>query len=211
MAKRFTDTEIWDKAWFMELTPQMKCLVKYVRDKCDLAGIWNPNYTLASLLIGHKVTEQDLLEIDNGKQFEVLPDGKIYCVDFVEFQYGNTLSPTSPVHKKVLDLLNKYSIKYDTKVTDIKVKNFEAPTLQEVIDEMKDKTSEHNAKIQAQRFIDYYSSNGWMVGRNKMKSWKGAVGGWLGRSKPEIEVKKSDIKERIKSLGNKKISEIDSD
>ena len=40
MPKRFTDTDIWEKEWFMSLKPTEKCLVKYVRDKCDLAGIW---------------------------------------------------------------------------------------------------------------------------------------------------------------------------
>lgn len=205
MAKRFTDTEIWDKAWFMELKPELKCLVKYVRDKCDLAGIWNPNYALASLLIGVKVTEEDILGIDNGKQFELLPDGKIYCVDFVEFQYGSTLSPSSPVHKKVLDLLNKYSIKYDTKI-EVKT-NFSEPTLEEVIEEMKTKTTEYNAKIQAEKFINYYDSNGWRVGRNKMKSWKGAVAGWLNRSTEEKEA----VKKKIVIIGDKKLSEIDTD
>ena len=33
-------------------------------------------------------------------------------------------------------------------------------------------------KVDAERFIDYYESNGWMVGKNKMKSWKAAVRNW---------------------------------
>ena len=32
--------------------------------------------------------------------------------------------------------------------------------------------------VDAQRFVDYYSSNGWMVGRSKMKDWKAAVRTW---------------------------------
>ena len=34
---------------------------------------------------------------------------------------------------------------------------------------------------QAQRFIDFYSSKGWMVGKNKMKDWKGAIRNWMRR------------------------------
>lgn len=30
----------------------------------------------------------------------------------------------------------------------------------------------------AQRFVDHYTSNGWMVGKNKMKDWKAAVRTW---------------------------------
>ncbi len=54
-----------------------------VRDKCDLAGIWKPNFTLATYVIGSKVDEEMLLNIDNGNQFERLQDGKILCIDFV--------------------------------------------------------------------------------------------------------------------------------
>lgn len=32
--------------------------------------------------------------------------------------------------------------------------------------------------IDPQRFIDYYTSNGWMVGKNRMKDWKAAVRTW---------------------------------
>lgn len=32
--------------------------------------------------------------------------------------------------------------------------------------------------IDPQRFVDYYTSNGWMVGKNKMKDWKAAVRTW---------------------------------
>ena len=32
--------------------------------------------------------------------------------------------------------------------------------------------------MDAERFVDYYTSNGWMVGKNKMKDWKAAVRTW---------------------------------
>ena len=107
MAKRFTDTDLWDKEWFMNLPPKLKCLVKYVRDKCDIAGFWSPNWRLASMHIGEDVTETDLLSIDYGQQFEKTPDGKISCIGFINFQYGETLSEKSPVHRKVQAILEK--------------------------------------------------------------------------------------------------------
>lgn len=111
MAKRFTDTEIWDKQWFMELPPKLKCLVKYVRDKSDLAGVWHPNWKLANIYIGEKVTEEMLLKIDGGKQFMKLGNGKINCIDFISFQYGK-LSEKSPVHRKILQILDDHKIGY---------------------------------------------------------------------------------------------------
>ena len=37
---------------------------------------------------------------------------------------------------------------------------------------------ERNNGIDSQRFIDFYSAKGWLVGRNKMKDWKAAVRTW---------------------------------
>ena len=64
----------------------------------------------------------------------------------------------------------------EIKVNEIKEevvtrKRFTPPTLDEVIEYC----SERGNKVDAQKFIDYYTSNGWMVGKNKMKDWKAAV------------------------------------
>ena len=37
--------------------------------------------------------------------------------------------------------------------------------------------------VDPERFVDYYTSNGWMVGKNKMKDWKAAVRSWNGKEK----------------------------
>lgn len=38
--------------------------------------------------------------------------------------------------------------------------------------------------VDPQRFVDYYTANGWMVGRNKMKDWKAAVRAWERKERP---------------------------
>jgi len=38
--------------------------------------------------------------------------------------------------------------------------------------------AEHGYHVDAERFILFYSSKGWMVGKNKMKDWKAAVQTW---------------------------------
>ena len=37
---------------------------------------------------------------------------------------------------------------------------------------------ERGNRIEPQQFFDFYSSNGWRVGRNPMKDWKAAVRNW---------------------------------
>lgn len=209
MGKRFTDTEIWDKEWFMQLPPKQKCLVKYVRDKCDLAGIWSPNYLLATVYIGEQVFEDDLLLIDDGNQFEKIADGKIYCTGFIDFQYGSSLNPQSPVHKKIIDILAKHNIEFQLKENYTSKSSFVPPTLMDVCEEMMSKTDEYNAQMQSVRFHSYYESNGWMVGKNKMKNWRSAAAGWINRSRPEKKpISSEDIKKSIKSIANRKLSEL---
>ncbi len=45
-------------------------------------------------------------------------------------------------------------------------------------EEVKKYCLERGGKVDAERFFDYYSSNGWMVGKNPMKDWKAAVRSW---------------------------------
>lgn len=57
--------------------------------------------------------------------------------------------------------------------------HFVPPTLEEV----KAYCIERNNKVDADRFIDFYSSKGWMVGKNKMKDWKACIRTWEKDSK----------------------------
>lgn len=111
MAKRFVDTELWDKEWFMDLSMLGKNLVQLVRSKCDIAGIWSPNWRMVNMYLGEKVTEDFLLNIDGSRQFKKLKNGKIFCIDFVKFQYGE-LSEKSPVHRKILGILLENGIDF---------------------------------------------------------------------------------------------------
>ena len=60
---------------------------------------------------------------------------------------------------------------------------FAPPALEEV----EKYCRERGNNVSAQGFIDYYSSNGWKVGKNAMKDWKAAVRTWErnGYDKPK--------------------------
>lgn len=107
MAKRFCDTEIWDKDWFMNLSCKHKCLIRFIFDKCDVAGIWEPNWILATTYVGEKCTVADLESFKH--QIQKLPGGKILICDFISFQYG-TLSEKSNPHVKVISILKKHDL-----------------------------------------------------------------------------------------------------
>ena len=52
---------------------------------------------------------------------------------------------------------------------------FSPPARQDVADYCKEKGF---SDFDVERFVDYYTSNGWMVGKSKMKDWKAAVRNW---------------------------------
>lgn len=59
---------------------------------------------------------------------------------------------------------------------------FTPPSLEVVIKYIKEKGYKH---VDSDRFVSYYESNGWMVGKNKMKDWKASLRGWESREKEE--------------------------
>ena len=73
-----------------------------------------------------------------------------------------------------------------------KTTRFVPPTVEEV----KQYCEENNYKLDAQRFVDFYESKGWMIGKNKMKSWQAAVRTWTRKAK---EGAKQDEEDRGES------------
>ena len=91
--------------------------------------------------------------------------------------------------------IGKYSIVEDSidKVNrESKSRAFTPPTLEDVSAYCR----ERNNKIDAQRFIDFYESKGWMVGQNKMKNWKAAIRTWEQRDKESPKPRKQDYEQR---------------
>ena len=53
-----------------------------------------------------------------------------------------------------------------------------APFIKPGIDEIQEFIRSNQYSVEADRFLAFYESNGWMVGRNRMKNWKAAVRTW---------------------------------
>lgn len=49
------------------------------------------------------------------------------------------------------------------------------------VDQVRDYCLERGNNVDPERFVDFYSTKGWMVGKNKMKDWKAAVRTWEQR------------------------------
>jgi hypothetical protein len=192
MAKRMTDTDKWKKRFVRELKPQHKLLWFYILDDCNHAGIWEVDLEVASIRVGFELSHDNLPSSFGDKVISFDDGDKWFIPDFIEYQYGE-LNPNSNVHKSVLNILNKYNLEgylkgsqgvqttLKDKDKDIvivkdkaKAKRFVKPNIEDVVDYC----NERKNNVDAEKFYDYYSSNGWKVGKNAMKDWKASVRTW---------------------------------
>ena len=107
-----------------------------------------------------------------------------------------------------------YKTKIETKQKDnigetVKTRKFIPPSIEEV----SAYCIERKNNVDPQKWLDHYTSNGWMVGRSKMKDWKAAVRTW---EKNDFQTEKkngsnknsrgADSSNETKSAGIKSIS-----
>ena len=138
MSKRFLDTGIWERPWFMELEPADKMAIMYLFAKCDAVGVWVPNFKLADFQLKATVDWDGLLGKCNGN-IRVLEGGKWFLPDFVTFQYGELDEGCRP-HRAYIALLEKHGLKgYGYPIDRVKDKDKE-------LDKDKDKDKEEVAE-----------------------------------------------------------------
>lgn len=123
MAKRYYDSEIWKKKWFQKITDVQRSLFLYMLANCDCAGIYEPDSIMLSFFIKTDDVQKEISEINTiKKQVEILPNGRFFIIDFIEFQYFNTkdkhLNINNNAHKGVIKCLIK---------NDIDIKKYLAP------------------------------------------------------------------------------------
>lgn len=92
--------------------------------------------------------------------------------DNAKKRWDATASDRIPKHTKNADIDIDIDIDIDK---DIKVnKGFVKPSIVEI----KTYMIEIGMTDVSEKWFDYYESNGWLVGKNKMKNWKAAVRTW---------------------------------
>ena len=75
---------------------------------------------------------------------------------------------------------------------NVKEKVAHAPTFKKpTLEEVKAYCVERNNGVDAERWMDYYTANGWKVGRNSMKDWKATVRTW----------EKGEMRKPVESVG----------
>ena len=121
------------------------------------------------------------------KMIDVQDDATIYMAEVNKLIGGETawaekkrrqrqgdnvplLSPKCPTEKEIDKEKDTEEEKEDIKP----LKRFTKPTIEDV----QAYCQERNNNVDAQKWYDYYSANGWRVGKNPMKDWKAAIRTW---------------------------------
>lgn len=192
--KRFTATEKWDKTWFQDLPPHLKCLWQYMCDKSDCAGVWEPNWKLASLQIGKSVSASDLQQFDG--RVAVLKGGKILIGSFVEFQYGK-LSEACKAHIPIFRTIEKHrvSIGYAEAINSLKETETEEEQEPEEGMQGEKPKPENKARGTIEEIVAFcielgfpgsdgeacfhkWMGNGWTNKGEAIKCWKSTIRSW---------------------------------
>lgn len=121
------------------------------------------------------VDEKSMLGIKKNKAY-TLDESKMYTKCIQDVSVGK-----DSIGKVSID---KNSIVKDSKGESVrgeKARRFIPPSVEEV----EQYCIERSNNIDAQSFIDFYESKGWMIGKNKMKDWKAAVRTWERSRKQE--------------------------
>lgn len=99
-------------------------------------------------------------------------------MDPERFQSGSNMDPQHNITKHNL---TKQSLTEGMEADKPTTRHrFSPPT----VDEVRAYCTEKGYAVDPDRFVDYYTSNGWKVGKNPMKDWKAAVRNWNGKEQP---------------------------
>lgn len=121
MKKIYSDSEIWNKEWYLKYSLKLRMLLKYIFDNAHTSGVFEPNYIMLSFYMGETVAKEDIIELQKIYQeyeckknpdaslIEELPDGKFWVVGMAYFQCG-ALSQNTPAHKKIIETLLNYGL-----------------------------------------------------------------------------------------------------
>ena len=139
---------------------------------------------------GH-MSERDMLQIcgtydeDIFDKFQKDSDGKFFNERLKEeIDKRKSYSESRRNNRMKKEDVNNICLSYDVHmeneneieniIKEKKLLRFEKPTLLE----LKTYMTEIGMADVSEKWFDYYESNGWLVGKNKMKNWRAAVRTW---------------------------------
>lgn len=116
MAKRFSDSDLWNRDWFLNLEGRHQLFCLYLRDICDHAGVWNPAFKRFEQSTGFRVNPEEYLKACNSPEsvrIIVLANGRWWITGFIEDQYKTkTMNESNAAHRGIINSLRFNNVPY---------------------------------------------------------------------------------------------------
>ena len=114
MAKRFYDSNKYEKAWFRNLSPDLKCVYDYCICVCNHGGILSIDIEdMVFRIKPATALSLELIQETFKDKFVFLTENKIFIPKFIYWQYKNELTPSNPVHRCVYGLFKENGIRIE--------------------------------------------------------------------------------------------------
>lgn len=112
MAKRFSDTRIWEEDWFLDMPIEYRLFWFYMLSACDHAGFFKVNVRSFCSLNGVNInTDEAYTYFNSGKNRLRKVNGSMWLIeDFFSYQYGQVLNRNNRVHESIEKEYIKHNI-----------------------------------------------------------------------------------------------------
>jgi hypothetical protein len=190
--------KFWDFAFENpdRIKPIHSAIYFFAIEHCNRLG-WKEKFGLPSQMVMEAIGVKNWRTYSQGLN-ELIDFGFIKLLEKSSNQYSSNIIAIVNFTKadtKALDkALQKHGTKQGQSIVSIdkqetKNNKFIIPTFNDVLEYC----MQNNLDVDGVKFINFYESKGWMVGKNKMKDWKAAIRTWV-KPKQQVEISPEELK-----------------
>src|ERR1035438_8391917 len=133
MSKRYMDSTLWERSWFLDLSPEHKNIWQYLERNCDCSGIWDIDIPQIKRKIGYYQINISSFITEVNKDYDKLTGNpiivtriklicnntKLWLTGFISFQYEKGKSGINPNIPAIIGVLNRLK---ENEIYDLAIK-----------------------------------------------------------------------------------------
>ena len=151
---------------------------RQIEHSMDRRKLYRINYDVLNELTEAGISEMhedsETEYTGSGCPFGHWQDDRVLNKELTETTTETTAETICVSANKVRAMHTAKNPKLDETGKETKEKRFKPPTVEEV----RAYCEERQNSVDAEKFVDFYASKGWMVGSNRMKDWQASVRTW---------------------------------
>lgn len=179
----------WNEDIILLLRRQLNCEnVKEIIERCIERGIFDKKMYAKHQILTSAGIQKRFFDITARRKKNIINEEFLLNSEIADRNDKNVCKNEKNADKNQQSKVKESKVKESKE--SIKATAFRPPT----IDEVKKYIVENHYNVNPERFVDFYTSKNWYVGKNKMKDWKAAVRGWHSREKKDGTFKDYSLK-----------------